>query len=156
MVGSVLSNGVSSRLYQKFVKEKELALNVDADANEQRGPSLFWFSIMARPNADLGEVEKLLYGEITRLQNEPVADWELKKVQMQLRRQRAQRLYSTRARATALGHFAVYYNDPQLVNAIWSKYERVTIADLQRVARQYFKPNNRTVVITMPKSAGEH
>jgi len=156
MVGSVLSNGVSSRLYQKFVKEKELALNVDADANEQRGPSLFWFSIMARPNADLGEVEKLLYGEITRLQNEPVADWELKKVQMQLRRQRAQRLYSTRARATALGHFAVYYNDPQLVNAIWSKYERVTIADLQRVAREYFKPNNRTVVITMPKSAGEH
>lgn len=156
MVGSVLSNGVSSRLYQKFVKEKELALNVDADANEQRGPSLFWFSIMARPNADLGEVEKLLYGEITRLQNEPVADWELKKVRMQLRRQRAQRLYSTRARATALGHFAVYYNDPQLVNAIWSKYERVTIADLQRVARQYFKPNNRTVVITMPKSAGEH
>jgi zinc protease len=156
MLGSLLSSGVSSRLYQKFVKEKELALSVDGEANERRGPALFWFSIMARPNADLGELEKLLNDEIARLQSQPVADWELKKVQMQLRRQRAQRLYSSRSRANALGHFAIYYNDPQLINTIWSNYERVTIADLQRVARQYFKANQRTVVITTPKaSAGE-
>jgi zinc protease len=154
MLGNVLSSGVSSRLYQKFVKEKELALSVDGEVSERRGPSLFWFSIMARPNADVGELEKLLNDEIARLQSQPVADWELKKVQMQMRRQRAQRLYSTRSRANALGHFAIYYNDPQLINTIWSKYERVTIADLQRVARQYFKANQRTVIITTPKSSG--
>jgi predicted Zn-dependent peptidase len=154
VLGAVLSNGVSSRLYQKFVKEKELALSVNADVNERRGPGLFWFSIMARPNADLGELEKLLYDEIARLVEQPVAGSELKKVQMQLRRQRAQRLYSTRSRANGLGHFAIYYNDAHLINTIWSKYERITIADLQRAARQYFKPDRRTVVITMPKSAG--
>ena len=32
VLGHVLSSGVSSRLYQKFVKEKEMALSVDADA----------------------------------------------------------------------------------------------------------------------------
>jgi zinc protease len=154
MLGHVLSSGVSSRLYQKFVKEKEIALSVYADANEQRGPSLFWFSLMARPNTDLGELETLLNDEIVRLQNEPVADWEMKKVQMQLRRQRAQRLYSTRARANSLGHFAIYYNDPELINSVWRKYEDVTRADLQRVARAYFKETHRTVVTTMPKSAG--
>jgi zinc protease len=153
ILGQVLSNGVSSRLYQKLVKEKELALSADADASEQRGPALFWFSIMARPNSDLGELEKLLYEEIARLQNQPVADWELKKVQMQLRRQRAQRLYSSRSRANSLGHFAVYYNDPALINSIWRDYERVTGADLQRVARAYFKETNRTVVVTMPKGS---
>src|SRR4030095_3356685 len=52
VLGQVLSSGVSSRLYQKFVKEKELAVSVYADANEQRGPSLFWFSIMSRPTTD--------------------------------------------------------------------------------------------------------
>jgi zinc protease len=154
VLGSVLSSGVSSRLYQKFVKEKEIALSVNADASEQRGPALFWLSLMARPNADLGELEKLLYEEIARLQNEPVAEWELKKVQMQLRRERAQRLYSTRSRANSLGHFAVYYNDPELINSIWSKYDKVTRADVQRVARAYFKESNRTVVTTLPKSAG--
>jgi len=153
VLGHVLSNGVSSRLYQKFVKEKELALSVYADANEQRGPSLFWFSIMARPNTDLGELEKLLYEEIARLQNETVADGELTKVHMQLRRQRAQQLYSSRQRANSLGHFAVYYNDAQLINSIWRKYESVTRADLQRVARAYFKETNRTIVTTLPKAA---
>lgn len=153
VLGHVLSDGVSSRLYQKFVKEKELALSVFADANEQRGPSLFWFSVMARPNTDLGELEKLLYDEIARVQNEPVADWELKKVQMQLRRQRAQQLYSSRSRANALGHFTVYYNHPDLINSMWRQYERVSKADLQRVARSYFTETRRTVVTTLPKSA---
>jgi predicted Zn-dependent peptidase len=87
------------------------------------------------------------------VQTEPVADWELKKVQMQLRRERAQRLYSSRSRANALGHFAVYYNDPALINTVWNNYERVTRADIQRVARLYLTPARRTLVITLPKTA---
>jgi predicted Zn-dependent peptidase len=156
VLGRVLSSGVSSRLYQKFVKEKEMALSIYADAGERRGPSLFWLSLMARPGIDLAELEKLLGDELARLQNEPVADWELKKVQMQLRRQRAQQLYSTRSRSNSLGHFAVFYDEAELINTVWRKYEKVTKADLQRVARAYFKGTNRTVVTTMPKSvAGE-
>ena len=82
-----------------------------------------------------------------------MADWELKKVQMQLRRQRAQQLYSSRSRANSLGHFAVYYNDPGLINSVWSSYEQITKADLQRVAQTYFTDSNRTVVTTLPKAA---
>jgi zinc protease len=95
----------------------------------------------------------LLYEEIARLQTEGVTDGELKKVQMQLRRERAQRLYSSRSRANSLGHFAVYYNDPALINSIWRRYEGVTRADLQRVARGYLNESNRTVVTTLPKTA---
>lgn len=155
VLGNLLSNGVSSRLYQRFVKDRELALSVYADASERRGTSLFWFSVMARPSTDSGELERLLDEEIERLREKPVAGWELTKVQMQLRRQRSQQLYSTRSRANALGHFAVYYDDPHLINTIWSKYERVTIADLQRVARQYLTRSRRTVVVTVPKRAAE-
>lgn len=152
VLGHILSQGVSSRLYQYLVKEKELALSVYADANERRGPALFWFSIMARPNTDLAELEKLLYEEIARLQNQAISDAELNKVRMQLRRQRAQQIYSSRSRANTLGHFAVYYDDPALINGIWRKYDAVSPADLQRVARRYFNENNRTVVTTLPKA----
>ena len=152
MLGQVLSSGVSSRLYQKLVKEKELALGVSAGPDERRGPSLFWFTITARPGTDLAALEKLLYEEIARVQNEPVADSELDKVRMQLERQRAQQLYSSRSRANTLGHYAVYYNDPQLINSVWRKYEQVTKADLQRAARAYFSERNRTVVTTLPKT----
>ena len=153
MLGQVLSSGVSSRLYQKFVKEKEMALSVYADAEEKRGPSLFWFSLMARPTTDLGALEKLLYEEILRIQKSPVEDSELNKVRMQMRRQRAQQLYSTRSRANSLGHFAVYYNDPGLINKVWARYEQITKADIQRVAEKYFTDSNRTVVTTLPKAA---
>jgi zinc protease len=152
MLGQVLSSGVSSRLYQKLVKEKELALGVSAGPDERRGPSLFWFTINARPGTDLAALEKLVDEEIARLQNEAVADSELDKVRMQLKRQRAQQLYSSRSRANTLGHYAVYYNDPQLINSVWRKYEQVTKADLQRAARAYFADSNRAVVTTLPKA----
>jgi predicted Zn-dependent peptidase len=153
VLGEVLAEGVSSRLHQKLVKEKEIAQSVSAGPDERRGPSLFWFSVGARPATDLAQLEQLVYEEIERLRHELIADWEHDKIQMQLRRQRAQQLYSTRRRANSLGHFAVYYGDPALINTVWQKYEAVEKADLQRVAKTYFSPTNRTVVITMPKKA---
>ena len=154
VLGQVLSGGVSSRLYQKLIKDKEVALSAAAGPDERRGPSLFWFSITARPGTDLAVLEKLVYEEIERAQNEEITDWELSKVQMQLRRQRAQQRYSTRVRASAFGHYAVYYNDPELINSVHHKYNQVTKADLQRVARTYLKETQRTVVTTVPKLTG--
>lgn len=151
VLGEVLAEGVSSRLHQKLVKEKEIAQSVSAGPDERRGPSLFWFSIGARPATDLALLETLVYEEIERVQREPIADWEEDKVRMQLKRERAQQLYSTRRRANALGHFAVYYDDPSLINTVWRKYEAVEKSDLQRVANTYFNPSNRTVITTMPK-----
>jgi predicted Zn-dependent peptidase len=153
VLGQVLSSGVSSRLYQKFVKEKEIALSISAGPDERRGASLFWFTVMARPGTDLHELERLLFEEIAKLQNETVADWEIDKVQMQLRRQRAQQIYSSRSRANSLGYYAVFYNDPQLINTAQHKYARVSKADLQGVARSYLKETNRTVVTTLPQPA---
>jgi predicted Zn-dependent peptidase len=151
-LGQVLSDGASSRLHQKLVKEKEIAQSVSAGPDERRGPSLFWFSISARPGTDLVALEKLVYEEVDRLRGELIADWEHDKVRMQLRRERAQQLYSTRRRANSLGHFAVYYDDPGLINTVWQKYQMVEKADLQRVVKTYLNPTNRTVVLTMPKS----
>ena len=108
---------------------------------------------MARPTTDLATLETLLYEEIGRIQKTSVQDSELNKVRMQLRRQRAQQLYSTRSRATSLGHFAVYYNDPGLINKVWGIYDQITKADIQRVAQKYFTEFNRTVVTTLPKTA---
>ena len=153
VLGQVLSGGISSRWYQKLVKDKEMALSVSAGPDERRGPSLFWISITARPGTDLAALEKLIYEDIERLQNEEIADGELSAVQMQLRRQRAQQRYSTRARANAFGHYAVYYNDPELINSAQQKYSQVSKSDLQRVARTYLKETRRTVVTTLPKPA---
>jgi predicted Zn-dependent peptidase len=154
VLGQVLSGGLSSRLYQKLVKEKEVALSVSAGPDERRGPSLFWVSMTVRPGVDLGSVEAMVYEELERAKIEPIADWELEKVRMQLRRQHVQALYSSRSRANSLGHYAVYYGDPGLINSVLEKISRVEKADLMRVADQYLKEANRTMVTTIPRVKG--
>ena len=154
VMGNILAGGQSSRLYQTVVKEKELAVNVGGGVQERRGPSLGQFFAIARPGKDVGEIEKIVYEEIERIQKEPVADWELEKVRAQYRRQRAQQLQGTISRAIVLGQFAVYYGDPKLINTLEEKINAVTKEDIQRVARTYLKPTNRTVIVTLPKARG--
>jgi len=153
VLGSVLSSGQSSRLYQKLVKEKEVATSAGGGVAGRRGPNLFQFGISVRPGKSFDEVEKLIYEEVERLKNEPVADWELEKVYASLRRQRAQSLQSTLSRSIQLGEAAVFYNDPGLLNTFEANIHKVTKADIQRVARTYFKETNRTVITTTPKAA---
>ena len=154
VMAQVLASGQSSRLYQKLVKERELAVNLFGGAQERRGPSLGTFIVLARPGKDLAEIEKLVGEELERVKTEPVADWELEKVRMQLRRQRAQSLQSTLFRSILLGQYAVYYNDPDLINTIEQSYNRVTKEDIRRVAQKYLKNTNRTVITTVPRPKG--
>jgi predicted Zn-dependent peptidase len=154
LLGQILASGQSSRLYQKLVKEREVAQAVFGGAQERRGPSLFSLIVLPQPGKDLSEVEKLVYEEVERVKNEPVADWELEKVRMSLRRARAQQLQSTLFRSILIGQYALFYNDPGLINHIEEKYNAVTKEDLQRVARTYLKETGRTVVTTVPKPKG--
>jgi zinc protease len=151
VMGQILGAGDSSRLYQKLIKEQELAVNVGGGAQQKRGPSLQSVGAVIRPGKDVAAVEKVIYEEIERLKNEPVADWEMEKVRMQTRRQRAQQFQGTLARAVTLGHDTVFYNEPSLINTEEEKRKRVTKEDVQRVARTYLTPANRTVIVTTPK-----
>ncbi len=55
------------------------------------------------------------------------------------------------SRALSLSQYAVFYNDPGLINTRYQQLAAVTAADVQRVAKQYLTAENRTVVITNPK-----
>jgi predicted Zn-dependent peptidase len=151
LLGRILGSGNSSRLYQKLVKEQEIVTGVFAGAQEKRGPSLFQIAALTPPGKNLADVEKLIYAELERLKNEPVADWELEKVKMTARRQRAQQLQSTLGRSVSLGQYALFYGNASLINEAEDKYNRVTKEDIQRVARTYLKDTSRTVVTTVPK-----
>jgi zinc protease len=153
VLGDALVSGQSSRLYQRLVREKEVAINVGGGAQERRGPSLFSIVVIVRPGKDLAEVEKLVYEEFERIQKESVADWELEKTRLGWRRIRAQSWRSSLARAIQLGQTAVYYGDAGILNTFQDKVNRVSRDDVQRVARTYLKPENRTVVTTVPKAA---
>jgi predicted Zn-dependent peptidase len=52
-----------------------------------------------------------------------------------------------------MAQFALFYDNPGLINSRYERVEAITVADLQRVATQYLVRSNRTVVVTVPKAA---
>jgi zinc protease len=154
VLSAALGGGASSRLYQKLVREKEMVTNVGTGAAEARGVGAFSITTTVRPNVKAEDVEAVIYEEIARLQREPIADWELLKSKNNTRRAFINGLQSSLARANLLGQYAVYYGDANLINTRLDKVAAVTKEDVQRVARKYLVPTNRTVVITVPRAGG--
>jgi zinc protease len=156
VLSAALQGGQSSRLYQKLVKEKELTTGVGGFMDEKRGLGALYVSATLRPGTTTEAVETAIYEEIERLKKEPIADWELQKAKNSTRRAFITNLQSSLSRAINLTQFAIYYNDPGLINARLDKVSAVTKDDVQRVANKYLRDANRTVVITMPKAKAKN
>ncbi|HKQ78206.1 MAG TPA: pitrilysin family protein [Blastocatellia bacterium] len=150
VLNSALSRGRSSRLYQKLVKEKQLVTGISASPTLFRGGGYYLISADVAPGKKIEDIEAAINEEIERLQRQPVADWELDKAKNSLRLGLIQLLRNSRNRAELLSAYAVFYNDPNLINTQFQKFAAVTKADLQRVARKYLKSSNRTVAIIAP------
>jgi len=150
VLGTILSNGRASRFYETIVRQKQLATAVYGGPQESRGPGLFAIEAMVAPGRQVGDVESAIDAEIERVKSGPIEDWEMEKARNVARSQMVQRLGSSLYRAVLLSQYAVYYNDPDLINTRADRIGRVSAADVQRVARKYLVPGNRTVVMTSP------
>lgn len=152
VLSQTLATGQSSRLYQRLVKEKELVTGVFAFLDAKRGNGDYQIVATIATGKKMEDVEPVIDAEIARLQREPIADWELAKAKNSQRRSAIQGLSSSLGQAIRLTQFAVFNNDPNLINTQFDKFEAVTKEDVQRVANKYLKTKNRTVGITIPKA----
>ena len=150
---NVLAGGRSSRLNEVLVRQKQLATNAAAGSDESRGPGLFQAVAMVAPGKSPADVEAAIDDEIEKIKTGPIADWEIEKAHNSARRAAAGAITSTLQRAILLGQYALYYNDPNLINTRVDRIVKVTAADVQRVAATYLTKSNRSVIITVPKPA---
>jgi zinc protease len=151
VMASVLAGGRSSRLYQQIVRQQQLSPGINAFRDGSVGPGLFAVFGTVTPGRSPDALEKAIYDEIEKLKSAPIADWELEKARNNARRGVVNSLTSSLQRATQLAEFAASYGDPGLINQRVDRIARVTAADVQRVARTYLVPENRTVIVTTPK-----
>jgi predicted Zn-dependent peptidase len=82
----------------------------------------------------------------------PIEDWELEKARNNAKRAVVGGLTSSLQRATQLADFAANFGDANLINQRVDRIMKVSAADVQRVARTYLTPENRTVVVTTPRT----
>jgi zinc protease len=155
IASSILSDGRSSRIYRSLVYEKRLAVEADATGNFTEDPNLFFATIVMNQGAPMAAAETALNAELTRLMTEPVSDKELEKAKNKTRAEYAFGRLSVQEKAQALGHAAVIHGDTASVNKEYDLFMKVTKEDIMRVAKMYFRPENRTVLIVTPAPAAK-
>jgi zinc protease len=157
VIASLLSEGKSSRFYQTLVQEKQLVLEAEAENSLlSRDPALFYVSATPLPGKEVGEVETALDQEIEKLKKELVESRELEKAKNQMES------------SFIFGQDSIYFQAMLLarheITLSWMAIDdylpsirRVTPEDIQRVAREYLIPDNRTVgtLIPLPPKEGQ-
>jgi zinc protease len=153
VAGQILSGGKSSRLYESIVYEKQLALQAAGDTLLLENPGLFFFFAILKSTTTPEEVEAEFVAAIERLQQAPLTDDELNKVRTQLVAGVTIQRQTVQEKGSAIGAAAVLLGNPALVNDELARFQAVTAADVQRVAKKYFTRENRTVIRMLPQPA---
>jgi zinc protease len=142
MLDAILSSGKNARLYRALV-DQGLALNAGAGTDLHHDLSLHTVYAVLAPNASHTDVEKALLAEITKIKNDGVTAAEVARVKQQYIAADAYKRDGTAAIAEeinewiAVGDWTLYVTFPQ-------KVQQVPPADVQRVAKQYFKEDQST------------
>lgn len=147
VIDAVLSDGVTSRLYSRLVRDKRLAVSVVTDTNYPgvRAPNLFVISATPLAPHTAAEVEAAIYEELERLKTEPVTPQELEKVLNNLDASLVRSLRSNGGLASQLAFYQTVAGDWRYVIEARDRIAKVTPEDIQRVVTQYLKKSNRTV-----------
>ncbi|MGD2062655.1 MAG: pitrilysin family protein [Nitrospirota bacterium] len=154
VLAQLLSGGKSARLYQSLVQERQVALytgaSYDSDAED---PALFTVYGAIQPGHTTDEWQGLVATELQRLATEPVPERELTKAKNQIEAQFVFAQDSIFYLAMTLGRLYTTGRGIDDLNTYLARIRAVTAADVQRVARTYFQPDQHTVGILIPERA---
>ncbi|WP_437742736.1 insulinase family protein [Sorangium sp. So ce1504] len=150
LAASLLGRGESSRLPALLVGNKAVARSVRVAIDGHRGPDLFSIDVRLAEDARVGDVERLIEGEIRALATAGPSQAELTRARRLLQSAFLAGLADASARARALGEHELLFGDAAHLNGELARYFAVTREDVQRAARAHLGPTRRTIVETYP------
>jgi predicted Zn-dependent peptidase len=156
-ISDVVSNGRTSRLYRSLVRDKRIAMQAGGFSGlpGSKYPHLFAFYGIPTPGHTPEEIRDALRAEINRLKTEDITDDELKMVKTRAKASLIRSLGSNSGLASQLAVYQARFGDWRELFRQVDKIEKVTKADIRRVANETFVDNNRTVgVIESTRMAG--
>ncbi|HSP91447.1 MAG TPA: pitrilysin family protein [Vicinamibacterales bacterium] len=150
---TILFSGQSSRMHKRIVDRDQLALSVGGGSGFAFDPTLFEISAQPKAGVDPAAVEKAIYEELDRVKAEAVTDEELEKAKNILLSDFYRTIKTISGRSNAIGTYEVFFGDHRKLFTAADDFAKVTTADVQRVAKQYFTADNRTVATLVPEAA---
>ncbi len=159
VLSEVLADGKSSRLYRDLVIDKRMVVSTSAGSNMTSfDPPLFTFSAQMRPGVKTDDVLAEVDRQIKALRDKPVSEDEVQKAK---NLEQAEFVYGQDSIFNEAMQLGVYemLGDYKLIDQYLPSIDKVSAADVQRVAQKYLIKDNRTVAILeptglLPKQAG--
>jgi len=157
VITTILASGRTGILYKDMVRDKKLALAAISAPTFPGGkyPNLFLFFLVPAMGKTAEENEKEFYSILEKFKTEKVDNETLARVKTKARAGLIRQLDSNAGLASQLTTYYVAYGDWRKLFTGIDEINKVTAEDVQRVARQYFVPEARTVALTVqPKKKG--
>lgn len=154
ILAKVLSDGQSSRIYRSLVYEKQVALAAFGEAKLIEHPNYFYAVGIVQGATPPDRLMAALTAEIDRLKTEPITADELNRAKRQFARDYIMGRETIQQKALHLAHAAVIHDDITTADGEFDLFQKVTIADVQRVARTYFTPETRLNITILPAGPG--
>jgi len=154
MLDQVLLQGEDSLLNQELAKKKGYTervaggINLLGNAFNYNGPML-WMTNLTYDNASkTGEILDAIDHTVSRLQDAPVAQADLDRALVKYRASLYRNLTQLGGlgRADLMASFALFIDNPDYINQIEPELRKVTPAALQKVAQNYLRKSNRTIL----------
>ena len=151
VLGELLMGGDASLLYQKLIKEEQTMLSISGgmgwplgDPLTFAGPSLMVAFGLYKPNNEAVKSVNIIQQVIDNIAANGVAQTRLKSVQTKMVADYYKRIAHNLERANYLAITRLLRGDADLLNRYPSLIEKVTPADIQRVAAKYLGVANRS------------
>jgi len=152
LLGDVIGSGRSSRLYDALVRRQQLATNVAGfNFGLADGADMLVFTATGKPGSNPDSLEVALMAELAGTSSFTQA--ELERARAAERFGFVNGLQTTGGfggRADRLAEGWTYFHDPNYVNTVLRDYDRVTLDDLNALARERIVDRNRVVLIYVP------
>lgn len=145
ILSSVLSSGNSSRLYSSLVDQKELATQVFTDFGDSFDPKLFNVYAVANKEVKETDLEQAIYNEIEKIKKEGISEKELQKIKNQKLMEFYSQVETIDGKSNNIGTYEVFFGDYRKMFNAPANYNKITVTDVQNVAKKYFTKSNRTV-----------
>jgi zinc protease len=153
VASEILSSGRTSRLYRRLVYDQQKALFASGAYWELHRAGVFYAMAGVRPGKSVEEVEDLFLDEIARLRRDPVDAQELEKAKRSLEVALINSLDTSHALASRIAHDYTVLGRIRPLDERLAAIHAVTAEDVQRVARAYLVPEERSVVHVVQRPA---